>query len=92
VGNHKIGITRAVLGVTHRKPIYDELGKIDLPTLVVVGDEDVATVPAKSERIHGAIKGSELVILPKAGHSATVEQPEAVNAVLEKFLNAQAEC
>ncbi|WP_127111839.1 alpha/beta fold hydrolase [Shimia sediminis] len=91
VGNHKIGITRAVLGVTHREPVFEELGGIDLPTLVVVGDEDVATVPAKSERIHGAIRGSELVVIPKAGHSSTVEQPDAVNAVLERFLGVQAE-
>lgn len=86
IENHKIGITRAVVGVTHRNPVYDQLGQIDLPTLIVVGDEDVATVPAKSERMHAAIKGSDLVIIRRAGHSSTIEEPEAVNAALGAFL------
>ena len=86
IANHRIGITRAVMGVVERAPILPELGKIDLPTLIVVGEEDVATVPEKSERMHAAIGGSELVRLPRAGHSSTIEEPLAVNAAMEAFL------
>jgi pimeloyl-ACP methyl ester carboxylesterase len=86
VANHRIGISRAVNGVIERKGITDELGKIRAPTLILVGDEDVATVPAKSQRIHEGIAGSKLVVIPHAGHTSNLEQPEAVNAALEEFL------
>jgi len=86
MGNHPRGIVRALAGVIGRKPIYGELGKIAVPTLVVVGDEDVATVPAKAERIAAAIPGARLVVIPGAGHTSSVEQPDLVNAALEGFL------
>jgi pimeloyl-ACP methyl ester carboxylesterase len=85
-GNDRKGILRALNGVIDRKPIYDELGRIALPTLILVGDEDVATVPAKAQRIHEAIAGSRLVTIPHAGHTSSVEQPEAVTAAIEEFL------
>lgn len=85
--NHRIGITRAVIGVINRKPIYDELDKIKLPTLIMVGDQDIATVAAKSERIHARIIGSKLVIIPGAGHSSSVEEPAFVNKAITDFLN-----
>jgi pimeloyl-ACP methyl ester carboxylesterase len=81
-------IWRAVNGVIDRAGVYDELGRIGAPTLIVVGDEDVATVPAKAERMHAAIRGSKLIRIAGAGHSSTVERPSAVNAALEEFLGA----
>jgi pimeloyl-ACP methyl ester carboxylesterase len=85
-GNDKRGILRALTGVIERKPIYDELGRIALPTLILVGDEDVATVPAKAQRIHEAIAGSRLVTIPHAGHTSSVEQPQAVTDAIAEFL------
>lgn len=85
MANHRIGITRALGGVIDRLPVYDELGKIACPTLVMVGDQDVATVPAKAERIHAAIAGSRMVTIPGAGHTASAEEPVFVNAALEDF-------
>lgn len=87
IANDRIGITRAVLGVVNRKPILDELSKITLPTLILVGDQDVATVPAKAERIHSLIPQSKLVVIPGAGHTSSVEEPKAVNAAIESFLS-----
>ena len=84
--NHPRGIVRALQGVIDRRPIHAELGKISVPTLVMVGDEDVATIPAKAERIHAAIPCSRLVTIPGAGHTSSVEQPAFVNAALESFL------
>jgi pimeloyl-ACP methyl ester carboxylesterase len=89
VANDKVGITRAVKGVVEREGVYDELGEITVPTLVVVGEEDVATPPPKAERIAARIPNAELVVLPRAGHTSTVEEPKAVNAALEAFLDAR---
>jgi pimeloyl-ACP methyl ester carboxylesterase len=91
IANHRIGITRAVNGVIYRQGVYDQLHKITAPTLVIVGDQDVATVPAKAERIHAAIAGSQLVKIPGAGHTSSIEEPEAVNAALQMFLNGLGE-
>ena len=85
-GNDRKGILNALNGVIERQPIYDELGYVTLPTLIMVGDEDVATIPAKAQRIHGAIVGSRLVTIPHAGHTSSVEQPQAVTAAIEEFL------
>ena len=86
VANHRVGISRAVAGVVDRDGVIDEIDTIHLPTLIVVGDQDVATVPEKSERMSARIAGSQLVVIPGAGHSSTLEEPAAVNAAIERFL------
>lgn len=84
--NHRVGIGRATEGVVSRKGVTDEIGAITLPTLIIVGDQDVATVPDKARRIHELIAGSRLVVVPGAGHTSTIEEPEAVTAAIEAFL------
>ncbi len=79
-------IWRAVNGVIEREPIMPELSRITAPTLIMVGDEDVATVPLKAERIHAAIRGSKLVRIPHAGHSSSVEEPVHVTAAIESWV------
>jgi 3-oxoadipate enol-lactonase len=79
-------IWRAVNGVLERKSIHRELSKIAAPTLVVVGDEDVATVPARAERIARAISDAKLVIISRAGHCLTWEQPAAITEAMASFL------
>lgn len=84
-GNRR-DIWRAVNGVITRDAVTAEIGRITAPTLIVVGEEDVATTPAKAERLHAAIRGSMLVRVPQAGHSSTVEQPERVTETVRAFL------
>jgi pimeloyl-ACP methyl ester carboxylesterase len=86
IANDRVGIQRALAGVIGRAGLEDELAKITAPTLVIVGDEDVATVPEKSERIRAGIAGAKLVLIPNAGHSSTIEEPDAVNAEIASFL------
>jgi len=82
-----VGFARALLGVINRKDIASEIGKITAPTLLLVGDQDGAQGPDKSQRIHERIPGSKLVIIPGAGHSSTIEEPVAVTAEITAFLN-----
>lgn len=79
---------RAVNGVIDRAGVHDELARITARTLIVVGDEDVATPLPRSERIAKAIAGARLVQIPRAGHSSPVEEPAAVTAAIESFLRA----
>jgi pimeloyl-ACP methyl ester carboxylesterase len=85
LSNDRSGIFRAASGVINRAGVYDQLGKIRCPTLVVTGDEDSATPPLRAQRIQAAITGSRLVTIAGAGHSSTIEQPEAVTLALQDF-------
>ena len=66
--------------------MIDELAKIRAPTLIMVGEQDVATVPVKAKRIQERIANSKLVMIPGAGHTSAVEEPAFVNAQLSSFL------
>jgi 3-oxoadipate enol-lactonase len=88
ISNHKVGVARAVTGVITRQAVYDQLKKIDIPTLIIVGEQDIATVPEKSKRLHESISKSKMVTIPNAGHMSPVEEPEAVNTALDEFLTS----
>jgi pimeloyl-ACP methyl ester carboxylesterase len=88
LANHRIGITRAVSGVIHRSGVTDQLGKIVTPTLIIVGDQDVAIMPAEGELMHMRIPGSRFVVIPGAGHTPTVEEPVAVTTAMSEFLTS----
>jgi 3-oxoadipate enol-lactonase len=66
--------------------LTDRLSVITLPTLIIVGAQDVGTPVAASKAIQERIKGSELVILDPASHLSNLEQPEAFTQALQKFL------
>ncbi|MGB9224338.1 alpha/beta fold hydrolase [Mycobacterium sp.] len=82
----RAGIRQAVLGVANRLPAESEIGRIEAPTLVIVGDDDAATPPHKSQRIVELIPGARLVTIPDCGHTSTLEQPDVVTDLLRDFL------
>ncbi len=86
LSSNKKTITGPVEGVIYRKGVEEELGNISCPTLVIVGDEDVATTPEKAAFIHKGIRGSKLEIIPGAGHSSCIEKPQEVNRLLKEWL------
>jgi pimeloyl-ACP methyl ester carboxylesterase len=87
-GVNRKGMRGAIAGVTDRVPVEDLLPQITTPTLVIVGEEDVATPVAKAEAITAGIAGSRLEIVEGAGHSSTVEQPDVVTALIRDFVDA----
>jgi pimeloyl-ACP methyl ester carboxylesterase len=64
------------------------LATIDVPTLIICGDEDALTPVKESEAMHRAIPQSQLAIIPGAGHASCLEHPAAFNALLSGFLTA----
>jgi pimeloyl-ACP methyl ester carboxylesterase len=81
------GAIRAMLDRPDSTPL---LQTIAVPTLIVVGQEDVLTPPAESEGMQAAIPdipGATLVQLPRAGHLSNLETPEAFNAAVRAFLS-----
>jgi 3-oxoadipate enol-lactonase len=76
---------RALEAVVTRRGIEDLLPRVRVHTLVLHGTDDHAIAPERARRTAGAIPGARLVEIPRAGHSATMEEPAAVNAALEAF-------
>ncbi len=70
--------------------LTDRLSAIEIPTLIVVGEDDPGTPVAVSEAIQAQISGSVLVVLTSAAHLSNLEQPEAFNEALTSFLDRQA--
>ncbi|MFN2120631.1 MAG: alpha/beta fold hydrolase [Anaerolineales bacterium] len=60
---------------------------LDMPTLVVCGEQDRMTPPHSSHWLRSHIAGSRLELVPHAGHMVMLEQPDAVTALLDQFLD-----
>ena len=66
----------------------DRLQEIRLPTLIIVGENDMGTPVAASEVMHQRIAGSKLVVLGPAAHLSNIEQAEEFNRNVTAFLVA----
>ncbi len=64
------------------------LPRLTHPALVMVGEQDMATPVSASQQIAQAWPGAELVVLPGAAHLSNLEQPDAFNRELLRFLLA----
>ena len=80
------GIAAVQRGMAARPDSNATLATINVPTLVLVGDEDTSTTPLEMETMHRAIRGSIFRRIPKAGHYSPFEQPEEVHRVIRDFL------
>lgn len=76
---------QAIMSRPDSRPL---LGSIRCPTLVLVGDGDIATPPELNKEIADGIPGAKFTVVPDSGHLTTIEQPEAVNAALAEWLGA----
>lgn len=75
-------------GMTERPDSIPTLKTINVPTLVVMGEEDTLARVADGELMRQQIAGSQLAVVPKAGHYAPWEQPEEVGKLLRQFADS----
>ena len=87
-GESPDGIVGALEAMRNRPDSTPLLAGIDVPTLIVVGDEDVLTPPKEARAMHAAIRGSRLEVIPGAGHLSNLERPAAFNAALSDFVGS----
>lgn len=66
--------------------VMAELGRLELPALILCGAEDRLTPVKFSRYLHEHIRGSTLEIVEGAGHMVMLEQPQATNAAIRAFL------
>ncbi len=80
------GIADALAGLAARADSTPTLREIRVPTLVLCGEEDTLTPPSDSRAMQEAIRGSRLVLIPRAGHLSNLEAPDAFNTALADFM------
>ncbi len=85
--NPAAGYAGALEAMKGRPDSTPDLTSIDVPTLIVVGENDALTPPELSRKMHEHIGGSRLVVIPEAGHLSNLEAPEAFNGALAEFLS-----
>jgi len=82
------GIVGAIEAMMTRPDSAATLDTIDVPTLFIVGEEDVPTPVAESRAMHERVPGSRMEVIANAGHLSNLERPAAFNHVLTEFLVA----
>jgi 3-oxoadipate enol-lactonase len=75
-------------GMAERPDSAETLKTIDVPTLIVTGDEDILTGAAEAELMRQHISGSQMKIVARAGHYSPWEQPNEVGKLVRQFLDA----
>lgn len=81
-------IVQVQRGMAARPDSVDTLKTINVPTLLITGDEDPMTGVNEAEFMRQRIAGSQLRVIAKAGHYSPWEQPEEATKLLRQFLTA----
>ncbi|MDP9223320.1 MAG: alpha/beta hydrolase [Actinomycetota bacterium] len=79
---------RAMVRSLAEADLRDVLPRVDVPTLLLYGDEDVRAPLTVAEDLHAAIPTSRLVVIPGVGHMSSVEAGERFNAEVRRFLRS----
>jgi 3-oxoadipate enol-lactonase len=85
-GNGATGIEAAIVALMRRPDSTGDLSRIDVPTLIIVGEEDEITPVADAATMHRAIRGSSLTVLPRAGHLSNLEAPDAFSTTILEWV------
>ncbi|MEZ4317901.1 MAG: alpha/beta fold hydrolase [Myxococcota bacterium] len=88
--DNRRSIYKAVRGVLEREACEEELAHIRCPTAVMHGTGDRAIARERARAMFERIEGAVWVDIQDAGHTSTLEQPEAVTAALIAFLDGVA--
>jgi pimeloyl-ACP methyl ester carboxylesterase len=73
-------------GMAERPDSVDTLKTINVPVLLITGEEDLLTGVNEAELMRHHIAGSQMRVIPKAGHYSAWERPEDVTGLVSNFL------
>ncbi|MFO0836739.1 MAG: alpha/beta fold hydrolase [Phycisphaerales bacterium] len=82
----RIGVAACARALGDRADSWPTLATINVPTLIIVGDQDAITPPDLAKEMHAKIAGSQLAIIRDAGHMPPVEQPRATADAINAFI------
>ena len=86
LGTNPEAIASTQRGMAERRDMTDRLAEIDLPTLVVCGEDDTISPPAEMRKIADSMPNAKFVEIPLAGHLAPLEQPVQVTQAIANFV------
>jgi len=86
INTPKQSLCNTLHALAERKETCSRLKEINIPTLIMVGNEDKITPIAVAQKMHEKLLTSKLEIIPQAGHLSNLENPIAFNNHLVKFL------
>ncbi len=78
----------AIRGIASRKDHTATLSKIDVPTILIFGQEDKITNVESAEKMASQIQGAKLSVIPNAGHLSNLENPQVFNSTVLEFLRS----
>jgi pimeloyl-ACP methyl ester carboxylesterase len=81
------GIAAVQRGMAARPDSVADLRTINVPTLVIVGAEDILTPLSEAESMQRQIPGSRVQVIPRAGHYAVLEQHDVAGKAIRGFLD-----
>jgi pimeloyl-ACP methyl ester carboxylesterase len=82
------GVAAAQRGMALRRDSVPTLSRIEVPTLVVAGDQDQLIPLAEAQTMQAGVKGARLLVVPGAGHLPNIEASEVFNQALSSFFAA----
>lgn len=88
LGTSPHSLEQSLRAMRERDETCSKLSGISVPVLILVGEADQITPIEAAEYLHDNIEHAHLEIIPQAGHMSNMENPQAFNAALEKFLRA----
>jgi pimeloyl-ACP methyl ester carboxylesterase len=81
------GVKGCLLAMAGRTDTTNYLSMINMPVLLICGEEDKLTPPDVMQSMDDKIKNSKMIVIEGAGHIAPVERPEIINKEILKFLS-----
>ncbi len=90
LGEHSsLGAANTMRGVQRERPslydLRDELARVEVPVLLLVGDEDEGCLDANL-MLKRTMRSAALAVLPRTGHASNLEEPELFNRFVSEFL------
>lgn len=82
------GVSQLQKGMAERPESLSTLTTVNVPTMIIAGDEDFLTPVADAELMRQNISGSQMAVVSRAGHFAAWEQPGEVGKIVRRFLDS----
>jgi pimeloyl-ACP methyl ester carboxylesterase len=80
------GIAAALRGLAERPDVTDCLPKMEVASLLIVGEQDAISSPAEMESMAQAMPNAAWVVVPHAGHLSPLENPDVFNEALAQYI------
>ena len=82
----RAALSQALRAVAGRANLLEELSRIKVPVVIVVGGADSVVRPKWSRAMHRQVPGSRLVVYPSAGHAVPTERPGDIAELIQQLL------